>query len=394
MKKTNRWLALAMAGVMTFSFTACGEQAKEEEAAQTVNQEEQTPVEKATIEQLVAEGKYEEAYLAMKELEGAEAAAWQKKLVYLPLKESNATYQYNEQNRLTRREADQFVDEYEYNEQSLPIRETTTWDDDSQSITENTYDETGRLISYRNESEGEVWEYVCTYNEAGLLERIDGKSVGTEQEMTTTHTFEYDDQGKQIGNTYVDFIGRPYSIKEIYDEKGNLIRVEQIDRGKPITETYTYDEKGHVLTFSETHYEDVVLSGVYTYNEQGLRASYTETGSSYISKENYAYDEKGDCIRYEYDYESTQGEMGRHYVSTYEHVYDAYGREILCTEKRDEEWGIETTKTDYVYTPTGYTKTITTKGEGDEVSVETLEWKLCYFPEDIPEHMEFLLEEE
>ncbi len=390
MRKAKNRLVLLLSGAMMLSCIACGAEptapAPQQPSAQASTKDPQT-VEQ--VSRLVAEEKYEEAYLILKDLDGAEADTWKKKLVYLP----TTGYEYDEQNRLIRMVAPQFTEEYTYDDRGNLLRETTTWDDGDVTMTENVYDDAGRCISYRLTYEDETWDNVCTYNDAGLLERVDSKTTNLDEQKIENSVYYYNDQGEEIGYTYTDFLGRPFGYFNTYDDKGNLISAKTLDRSKVIVQNYTYNDQGKMLTINEIQYDEEVYSGVYTYDDQGRCLTYTETGGNYVETERFTYDDQGNCVRYQYDQDSPDKDMEQHYVVTTQHTHDAYGRQLDCVETCVEEGKTEITQTTYVYTATGYTKTVTVTVDGEK-TVETETWKLTYFPEGIPKDMEHLIETE
>lgn len=145
------------------------------------------------------------------------------------------------------------VDCYDYDEKGREIRYEHSGADDTKLVTW-TYDEADRLLEYRSEGtyydEGTYSLTQNTYNEAGQLIR--------------SHN-----EGSDPANEW------DYDSAYVYDDAGNRIEENQTHEDETVSDSWTYDENGNLLS-SVTHYNMdgwVTCITDCTYNEEGLLTS-------------------------------------------------------------------------------------------------------------------------
>lgn len=145
------------------------------------------------------------------------------------------------------------VDRYDYDEKGREIRYEHSGADDTKLVTW-TYDEADRLLEYRSEGtyydEGTYSLTQNTYNEAGQLIR--------------SHN-----EGSDPANEW------DYDSAYVYDDAGNRIEENQTHEDETVSDSWTYDENGNLLS-SVTHYNMdgwVTCITNCTYNEEGLLTS-------------------------------------------------------------------------------------------------------------------------
>lgn len=169
---------------------------------------------------------------------------------------------------------------------------------------------------------------------------------------------QWDENGKEIADTYVDAQNRPAisrygyaSVKMEYDAAGNLIKQSYYDadgKAMRIKENYASVEYGYdgVGNLVKTTYKDesgkpcMITGGCaeseYEYDERGNRVSekyYDEGGNPVIISEGYhecrmAYDGQGNCIRIEYYDEDGKLHMNSEAYAYIEYLYDEYGNVV------------------------------------------------------------------
>ncbi len=382
----KKWLSLLLVGLLLVTVAACG--GREEKPKATLQ-----------MEALIADGKYEEAYLYMETLDEDEAKAWENKLVYLPVetvpldtndterktytykdglvtgilfetsyKAYAHTYTWDENRNLIRKECSydyepgqialtkegvllcegekklEKVYEYTYNQQGQLICEKMENLDGEVEINNYTHDDKGNLLKeefLRNDGETSVessYDYIYTYDEQGrkTSEQVDG--------FAEKFTWAYDDAGNVTEYTYADGeVQRRQTTS--YNEAGDPVEKVYVDGlGVVHTTHYTYNEKGLPVLEELSESDGYTERTTYTYDEQNRMLSYTvEDAQREIEKEEYTYNEAGKQTSVVRTYYNSGHEA---YFSTENHyTYNGQGQQLTRRYKdRNNVW-YEYTKT-------------------------------------------------
>lgn len=206
-----------------------------------------------------------------------------------------------------------------------------------------TYNDNDQLLeelSYHNDKPIKILRR--TYDEAG---HILTEFADCQWEESYNRRYSYNENGELIKTEYLDMAGNEvdgYS-QNIYDEKGNLVRREEIylwdaDGEYSGYHNYLYDENGNLIEESgfTSFYPHAVgglsITCTYTYDENGRKISQlsVEDGEEMLST--WKYDEQGNVI------EETRGDY------TYQYTYDEAGNLIKKVylengaETRTETW--------------------------------------------------------
>ncbi len=188
----------------------------------------------------------------------------------------------------------------------------------------------------------ETWiDICCGSKQTGTNIYIfdDNGSVLKFSNASRTDIYTYDNLGNIKTLLHTATYG--YSSLITYDNNGNKIEVSSEDRaidGSGLS-TYTYDEKGNILT-SEGKYSELSglssqSSSIYTYDEKGniLKREDTHTnafsdGSSSQSSSIYTYDANGNILTRENTSTSSDGSSSQ---SSFIYTYDSNGDLIADT---------------------------------------------------------------
>ena len=142
---------------------------------------------------------------------------------------------------------------------------------------------------------------------------------------TSTHhfkDFQFDDQSRLISYSVNEKDRRYDSWANEYDEKGRLVKRTYDDPlyGKVID--FTYNDADQILSEQTTSTDDGKVTSVhsYTYDENGMMASAVTdaTGDHYVTKYEYAYDDKGRIVQ-QNEYDESEGPRYLDYTYTYEY---------------------------------------------------------------------------
>jgi len=147
---------------------------------------------------------------------------------------------------------------YTYN----PFGELLNKTDANNKYTTYQYDKLGRMI-YSNEPEGETfWTYDIAQNGIGKIAEVRSPNV--------IQTYNYDELSRPVStvetfggesfttsNTY-DVIGRSktlvypsgYEVRNVYDNNGYLVKIQQNDNGKMLWETRDINARGQLIEFA------------------------------------------------------------------------------------------------------------------------------------------------
>lgn len=182
----------------------------------------------------------------------------------------------------------------------------------------DTYDETGnRLMLSRYPAGGYRTEY--KYGDDGKLQEI---IYFPNEEEGNHDTYEYDLAGNLITIISSDNEGNELSrIVKTYDEKGNLLKTEEIYDNVSFFEEYVYDTQGRIVeaTYSQYKFGSGEVT-IFTRNDR------------------YEYGENGSYKKY------ANGSLER------EEIYDAEGRKLEVISYAD---GVESYKQQWQYDDAG-----------------------------------------
>lgn len=212
------------------------------------------------------------------------------------------------------------TDDVAYNSLNLPISETTIRSD-VQGVSKFVYDDKGNIIeqiSTKNtEADPEISRYVYVYDANGYLATA---NYTGHDGYEASYTFEYDDKGNIVKQTYVDEYDT-YEFLMTYDSKGNMIGQEIIYNGESqvLNIAITYDDNGRVVKEVGTYSYGAQESFDYTYDDNGncTREVFTNA-SGEQSTHDFTYDEHGNVINEVF----TDSDGSVQYVNTkYELLY-------------------------------------------------------------------------
>lgn len=173
-----------------------------------------------------------------------------------------------------------------------------SYEDATSSITYNTYNEDGQLIS--SVCEGDYTSFL-TYDEQGnLVEEATVYETGD----VMTNSWSYDEAGNLLAaTTHYDMDGWVNCREEyIYDDAGMLLEKfyeEGYSDEDPIgyRNSYTYDEAGNLIQEIHDDLDEAPIRTVYEYNAQGqrtLKEEYQE--EELIAQFRWIYDEEGKLL--------------------------------------------------------------------------------------------------
>ncbi len=262
-----------------------------------------------SINALIDEGRYEEAYSALSDMGGEEAEKLLENFVWHYTEEvfsdhlSSFRYEYvyNENALLTNELC-------YYNYYSAPDETIYYYDEDGRVIKEAfiannggddynydyTYDEKGNLISEVHQYLGTYIVIENSYNPKGNLVYKTTKADYDGYLSNYSQKYVYDSQNRLVEEGYVENGVYKKSTVYSYDERGNLLKEDSLEN---FTYEYTYDENNRVttMTYNNFHYGENEITK-YTYDADGKLIN--ETFSSYyeIITVTYSYDEYGNLL--------------------------------------------------------------------------------------------------
>ncbi len=306
---------------------------------------------------LIEEKKYEEAYDALKKLEGYEPAEKElENFHFVPVSFKIVDCKNN---------TVEISYEGEYDGNLLMEVSTTIYSSDSHSTiskTECSYDSMGNWIyGVRKLNGGTQYTITQTFDENNrLVKSLECDSFG----HTTTTEYTYNSEGyviKEVQTKETTYTNYVTTITEYtYDSNGNLTK-EVVDNGTTSDETtYTYDSNGN-LTKILTPEGEITE---YTYDSNGNLVKETNVERSIT----YSYDSNGNITKAVYTYSED--------TTTLKYTYDENGH-ITKLEAEDEE-GVLTFECDKYG---NITKMVLPE---ENHGMITVEWKLAYYPYGIP----------
>lgn len=172
-----------------------------------------------------------------------------------------------------------------------------------------------------------------------------------------------------------------------YDERGNLIHVDNVFEGETSVVTYTYNEKNLLLTMKED-----ARTATYTYDEAGKRLTYEWSTEVGVYREEYVYDAQGALEKTLVTFED--GQQTTVYPQTDEAptvdthgtcTYDDKGRLLKEVFANGES---------FTYTYDEYGNKITERYTWNDTTIEwTYRWELRYYPDGMSEPVKALRED-
>jgi len=260
-------------------------------------------------------------------------------------KDKNGTgeaYEYDEEGNLTAvlRYVEKDLDyRFNYDKNGNIIQEIYYYSDGGiQQLTEFEFDSDGKLLGETWTLKGELWATVeCVYDENGVLIERKGVQEGVEGSAR----FMYDDKGRLI-EKHDNEDGLYYSCD--YDESGNLVKEVHFTEGKEDHRyEYKYDEKNQIT--EKATFEDGTIDqrDTFEYDAEGRiinkkKYSFYEGEHVYYEKIN-EYDENGRKL--------SMKEINEDGTSLTSFVYDKKGRLSKIDLPRDS--GLDDIKCKYTY---------------------------------------------
>ena len=191
-------------------------------------------------------------------------------------------------------------EKYVYAEDGSYVVHATYSNDDEE---QTNYDTQGRKIRQhtknKNSNRESLYEY--TYDTAGNLVHEFHRYAfedeeGVEQAITTTTSCSYNENGQLLSLKTTDKNGETTRKEEYtYDEAGHKIKEEISYDGLSWNfRTYTYDEEGKLLT--EHHNGETIDTTTYSYNDDGTLKMTEQVGDSGTFVSAYTYDEHGNRV--------------------------------------------------------------------------------------------------
>lgn len=286
-------------------------------------------IDKATA--LIEDGKYKEAYELLYENKSfPEAAEMLASFTVNAEKVTNKNYEvyesfkettYNEQGDPVKIYSDYtYVERYfitenfEYIYENGKMLQCLSKTDEESSKPDKiiyTYDENGNLIKFEekrglDESGNPSYTRYETYeyDENGNVTK---KELFFDGVMNYRHTYEYDAKGNKTKETILNFENKTEEIIYTYDENGNLIKTFKPTEKYSLTNEYTYNDRGDVLSekIIQEMYETDFTQTVdkiyeYEYDEKGNITKKITKNLAQDSQtvEETTYNENGDVTRY------------------------------------------------------------------------------------------------
>jgi len=317
-------LILLIALTLTLSMFACNKNdatesdANESDASSSSEAEENVDCAKA--QELIDQGKYEEAYKLLynsdeekaKEMLGDFRVCYTTEKHYSTVNNAVHTTLYEYDNRGNLLKKDQCQDyapiyEYTYDSNDNILTERTSYASGDYKLFTYTYDENNRCIKeVEEEVDGgrrkpdKVVEK--TYDDYGNV--IEKKITGT-YDNTYNYEYIYDENGNILKKTSVDLSGKENIYEYTYDANGNILTESHEDGS--YSKEYTYDDKGNLIKQVNKNYNGLdleVLEYIFNDENQLVKEIHTRSGSA-IETYEYQYNDKGLKIYQKYSNTAT-----------------------------------------------------------------------------------------
>lgn len=151
-------------------------------------------------------------------------------------------------------------------------------------------------MSSLDENGAERWHLEYTYDELG---RQNGEwEFDSNGQLVYYAAITYTDSGREWLYTYPE--GRTMTVRETWDEAGNLLLWECIENGEVESYTeYTYNEQGWMLSYTTVYvHEGTPLSGTYEYDDRGNQILALEySGEELMGRTEREFDEQNRKIK-------------------------------------------------------------------------------------------------
>ena len=248
-------------------------------------------------------------------------------------------FTFDSEGRLTKDSNSYSTDEYIYDSNGNLIKEIYSFEGEIRSTYEYFYDGLGMLIKEIQTNSEYTAVKDLTYNHRGDLTKIVWFRPDLDT-VTGVQEYFYDADNRIVSyiGTYSDDRHKD-TIDYIYDSKGNLVkRVEKYAYEPSYTYYFTYDDNNNLI---QELREDVVNRKSYTdytYDSKGqiIKIVKYSSDSTAVYTYEYSYDKYGNLIEYKYlDVYETQKHEYNPETGWYEPVGDPYLAEEHYTQKID-----------------------------------------------------------
>ena len=359
----------------------------------------------------IKEGDFEMALSHLKRSDDPDAEILLSYMYYVPntitrtTKDGTETenYVYNYAGRIVKNESTDVNEElttysYTYNDLGDTLTCNKVGGGTPDVTTEYFYDKYGHLERKRIiDSEGLFHQYRYVYDALGRVTIeafVDGDSNWSrrifsydgEEDLLTEQYIDHADEWQNITYRYKDKV----KVREILENKDGLWITTYTDDGKflscrfsseeGVEETlFTYDRQNRLIR--EAYPDGRTVD--YTYSDEGhcTKMTVTEADGS-VNYHTYEYDEAGRMLSHTEDYGN-----GVQYVSTYK-----YNKKGFLTSTKydspDDDWWSAT----YKYDKNDNPETITVE-DRDGTTTLSIQWKVRYYPDGMPEAVQELCEE-
>ena len=313
-------------------------------------------------------------------------------------------YVYNYAGRIVKHETTDFGGDmitysYTYNDLGDPLLCTKVGGDSPDTTTEYFYDKYGHLERKRIiDSEGLFHQYRYVYDALG---RVTIEAFVDGDANWSRRVFSYDGEQELLTEQYIDYAGDWQNITYRYEGKVKEQEILENEQGLWITKynadgkflssvyyaaeggvektTFTYDGEGRLIR--EEHPDGTRVDYIYHEDGQGLEMIKKQADGS-SGRYVYEYDDQGRMLSCAEEY--SDGTIG-----TTAYKYNKKGQ--LTSAKHDgsnDSWWEAT----YKYDKNNNPETVTLKDK-DGTSTLTVQWKVRYYPDGMPEAVQNLCEE-
>lgn len=225
----------------------------------------------------------------------------------------------------------------DYNEDgTLSSRQLYDGEEKLSVSTDYVYNEQGQ-VDYKRESwaNGATIDYVYTYDEQGrAVEIAQYRVVADEREIMDRRSYEHDEQGNVVKETYSNELGGTREVYEMtYNKDGNILTSQTTNGDGTSRYENEYDEQGyHVMTEYYDIYGNLTQKEICERDEAGrlLKQTYEYTGGTtewYV----YTYDEQGNLLRKDFYIDGEHEKVN-------EYTYDEQGRLLSEMFNGEKMW--------------------------------------------------------